>query len=57
MNEPMRVHVTLDDDNTIDLTRVMAMMPGKDGAGRPVAVTPTDAIRFALRYTAKKGGK
>lgn len=45
----MRVNVTLGEDEIADLTTIMAAMPTQDGRGRPVGITPADALRYALK--------
>jgi hypothetical protein len=52
----MRVHVTLEGDDVDALAAVMAAMPARDEQGRVRSITTQDAIRWALRVAAKRGG-
>ena len=50
----MKVNVTLDEQGIKDLVKLMAAMPStKDEFGVVVAITPQDALREALRRSAK----
>jgi hypothetical protein len=54
MSEAMRIGVSLDDVDQQALAKVMAAMPGHDEKGRPVGITPQDALRYALQQAAKR---
>ena len=50
----MKFTVTLRKLDIDSLAQVMASMPSKDDLGRPVGITPVDAVRWALRFAAKE---
>ena len=49
----MRLHVSLDGEDQAALVKVMAAMPSRDDSGRPIGISPQDAIRYALRLASK----
>ena len=49
MNCAMRISVTLSDDDVTNLARVMAAMDPRAPDGKLRPITPTDAVREALR--------